>query len=233
VSGLELTTLGEELLDDPAADPAAVRESLRNIARSNRWFGGRSAVRHGLERLCHGVPAGTTLTLLDLGTGLGDLPLDAVRWAAPRGIRIRPIGLERSRAAASLAEAAGLPMMLGCGGSLPIKPRSVDIVLVSQVAHHLAGKALEQMVRDLDAVARLGVVLADLRRSRLALIAFWLGSRLLRFDSATRADGLTSVRRSFTRDELDQLLTRAGVSARVESRPGFRLVATWRTDRSR
>ena len=61
------------------------------------------------------------------------------------------------------------------------------------------------------------------------MLGFWFGSRLLRFDSATRADGLTSVRRSYTREELDTLLARAGVAARVESRPGFRLVATWRT----
>ena len=229
MSTLELTSVGEELLDNPGADPAAVRESLRNIARSNRWFGGRSAVRHGLGRLFEGLPRGTTLTLLDLGTGLGDLPLDATRWAARRGIRLQPIGLERSRPAAALARAAGLPMMLGCGGSLPLKPRSVDIVLVSQVAHHLASKTLERMVQELDAIARLGVVLADLRRARLAMLGFWFGSRLLRFDSATRADGLTSVRRSYTREELDTLLARAGVSARVESRPGFRLVATWRT----
>jgi len=229
VSGLELTTIGEELLDDPRADPSAVRESLRNIARSNRWFGGRSAVRHGLARLCGEVPPGSTLTLLDLGTGLGDLPLDAARWAARHGFRLVPIGLERNRAAAALASEAGLPVVVGCAGSLPLKPGSVDIVLVSQLAHHLASDTVVRMVRDLDAVARVGVVLADLRRATLALFGFWLGSRLLGFDQATRADGLTSVRRSYTADELARLLGRAGVRARVERRPGFRLVATWRT----
>jgi len=105
VNGVELATIGRELLDDPAADPAAVRESLHNIARSNRWFGGRQAVRHGLAQLCRGLPAGMTLTMLDVGTGLGDLPLDAVRWGAGRGIRLVPFGLERSRPAAVLARA--------------------------------------------------------------------------------------------------------------------------------
>ena len=32
--------LGSELLDDPGADPVAVRTSLTNIARANRLFGG-------------------------------------------------------------------------------------------------------------------------------------------------------------------------------------------------
>lgn len=229
MNGVELATIGRELLDDPAADPAAVRESLHNIARSNRWFGGRSAVRHGLGRLCRDLPAGTTLTMLDVGTGLGDLPRDAVKWAASRGIRLIPFGLERSRPAAQLARDAGLPMILGCAGTLPIKPRSVDIVVLSQVAHHLHGDAVIRMARELTRVARVGVVLADLRRSRLAMIGFWFGSRMLRFDPATRADGLTSVRRSYTRMELKTLLSRAGLDAKVEQRPGFRLVATWRS----
>ena len=165
-------------------------------------------VRHGLARLCRGLPSGSTLTMLDVGTGLGDLPADAVRWGASRGIRLVPFGLERSRPAAELARDAGLPMVLGCAGSLPIKRGSVDIVVLSQVAHHLHGDAVISMARELTSVARIGVVLADLRRSRLAMLGFWIGSRLLRFDPATRADGLTSVRRSYTRMELKTLLSR-------------------------
>ncbi|HYC31596.1 MAG TPA: hypothetical protein VEB59_04860, partial [Gemmatimonadales bacterium] len=65
------SSVGTELLDDPGADPAAVAESLRNISRSNRWFGGAGAVRHGLSEVLHGVSHGTGLTLLDLGTGAG------------------------------------------------------------------------------------------------------------------------------------------------------------------
>lgn len=170
-----------------------------------------------------------TLTMLDVGTGLGDLPLDAVKWGAGRGIRLVPFGLERSRPAAMLARDAGLPMILGCAGALPIKHRSVDIVVLSQVAHHMHCDAVMRMARELTMVARVGVVLADLRRSRLAMIGFWFGSRMLRFDPATRADGLTSVRRSYTRMELKTLLSRAGIDAKVEQRPGFRLVATWRS----
>src|SRR5919107_1489287 len=88
VAGLSITSIGAELLDDPRADPGAVAESLRNIARANRWFGGATAVRYGLRRTLGAVPPGTALTLLDLGTGLGDLPQVAVRWGAARGIRI-------------------------------------------------------------------------------------------------------------------------------------------------
>jgi hypothetical protein len=43
----------------------------------------------------------------------------------------------------------------------------------------------------------------------------------------TIADGMTSIRRGFSRRELLELLARAGIDGQVHRRPGFRLVATW------
>jgi hypothetical protein len=226
---LGITPVGIELLDDPAADPETVIRSLRNVARANRWFGGAAAVRHGLERLLRGVPSGRPLTLLDLGTGAGDLPPRAVRWARRRGYPLRPVGLELSRTAAAMARRAGVPCAVACAGAPPMREKSVDLVLVSQVAHHLSPDATVRLFRTCDALARIGVVIADLRRGRMAPIAFWVGARALRFDPSTMADGITSIRRGYTPGELRALLAEAGVSARVSRRPGYRLVATWRT----
>lgn len=120
-------------------------------------------------------------------------------------------------------------MVQGCAGQLPVRARGVDVVLISQVAHHLAPEAAVQLFRDASEAARVGVVVADLRRSELAVAAFRVGSALLRFDRVTRDDGITSVRRGYQVDELRGLVRRAGYEARVERRPGFRLLATWRT----
>ena len=93
VSSLTAPPPGTELLDDPAADPEVVRRSLGDIARSNRWFGGAAAVRFALERILDAVVPGTTLSLIDIGTGLGDLPRSAARWGAARGIPAAAGGL--------------------------------------------------------------------------------------------------------------------------------------------
>ncbi len=227
VAGLSITSLGTELLDDPAANPAAVAESLRNIARANRWFGGVAAVRSGLRRTLGDVPPGTTLSLLDLGTGRGDLPRMAIRWGARRGIRVIPVAIELNRVAATLASRAGIPTALACAGAPPIRAKSVDVVLVSQVAHHLTAASVIQLLRTCDQLARRAVIVADLRRHRMAAAAFWCGARLLGFDPVTVADGMTSIRRGFSRKELRGLLARAEIEGRVDRRPGFRLVATW------
>ena len=227
MAGLSITSLGEELLDDPAANPGAVAESLRNIGRANRWFGGAAAVRFGLARTLAGVPRGTTLTLLDLGTGLGDLPLVASRWAEARGIRIVPVGLELNRVAAALASGGGVPTALACAGTPPIRDKSVDVVLVSQVAHHLTRASVVDLLRTCDRLARRAAIVADLRRSPIAPPAFWFGARLLGFDPVTVADGMTSIRRGFTRAEMRSLMVSAGIDGRVHRRPGCRLVASW------
>jgi SAM-dependent methyltransferase len=117
---------------------------------------------------------------------------------------------------------------VGCAGATPLRDKSVDLVLVSQVAHHLSDQSAVRLFRECDRVARRAVVIADLRRGRLGPLAFWVGARALRFDPVTVADGMTSIRRGYTTRELEDLLGAAGVRATVERRPGYRLVATWR-----
>ncbi len=228
MTGLATATVGVELLDDPAADPLVVRSSLRHIARSNRWLGGRAALRHGLGLVLRGFTPASPLTLLDVGTGAGDLPAVAERWAARRSIVLRPLGLDRSLAAAALARDGGIPAMVGCAGSLPMQDRSVDLVLVSQLIHHLRRDAAIRILQECDRVARVGVIVTDLERARLAVAGFWVAARLLRFDRPTRLDGITSVRRGYSLQEFRGLFREAGIAARCDCKPPYRLVATWR-----
>jgi SAM-dependent methyltransferase len=227
MSRLTPAPTGREILDDLNADPVAVTRSLGNIARANKWFGGLAAVRFGLRRLLSGIQG--PVTLLDVGTGTGDIPLMAARWAADRGIRLKPLGIERHPVAARVAFRNGLPMVMACGGALPIRTGSVDVVVVSQVAHHLDSGSCVTLFRECNRVGRLGTVVADLRRSRAAAAGFWIGSRLLRFDPVTCADGITSLRRGFTIGEFRELLRQAGIEGVVEYRPGARLIATWKS----
>lgn len=225
---LTIAPLGTELLDDPGADPALATESLRNITRANRWFGGAAAVRYGLRRMLGDAPAGATFSLLDLGTGAGDLPRAASAWAERRGVHLVPVGIERSRVAAGLAHAAGLPCAVACAGAPPVRDKSVDVVLVSQVVHHLDSASAARLFRTCDRLARRAVIVTDLRRGALGPVTFWVGARTLRFDPITVADGMTSIRRGYTTAELRLLLAGAGVRAAVARRPGYRLVAAWR-----
>jgi SAM-dependent methyltransferase len=218
-----------ELLDDPHADGAEVLASLRDVARANRFLGGTSAALHRLDELLRPVPSGATVTLLDVGTGTGDIPRAAREHAARAGIRLRLLAVERHPAAARhTARGGDVTALLADGAALPFAPRSVDVVLCSQLLHHFRGPALTAIVVELRRVARLGVVIAELVPSRLAALGLWLASYPLRFRPVSRRDGVTSVLRGFTGPALHRACAAAGVDAEVRIHPLFRVTAAWR-----
>lgn len=217
--------IGVEVLDDPAADPALVRAQLGDLTVLNRWFGGAAAVTGVLLPL---LPrAGSVCTLLDVGTGAGDIPRAVTRAAARRGVRVVAIGLDRLPSAAQVARNEGLPMIIGEGAALPVGSKSVDFVVASQVLHHLDANVAARWIAELDRVARCAVVISDLRRSWLAMAALWAVSFMLRLHPTTRHDGVLSLRRGYTASELKTLLGTAAVKALVWRRPISRLVAVW------
>ena len=225
---------GIELLDDPRADPVAVERELHDIARLNALFGGTRAVVRELERIFEkGEEKGAAWTLLDVGTGLGDIPRAAAASARRHGITLRTVGVEINRAAAASAMRAdrsgALTLVLADGNTLPFSPRSVDIVIASQVLHHLPPDVAIRWIATFNALARRGVVIAYLRRSRVAMAAVWLVSFPLGFDAVTRHDAVLSLQRGYTRQEMNALLTAAGVAPVARRRPGFRMVAAWET----
>jgi len=230
-SRLVVSSIGTELLDDPATDPALVRRMLADIARCNRWLGGTAAVRYGLARLLDASDRGREFTLFDIGTGAADLPRAAQRWARHRGISLAPLGLERIPAAAAVAQSCGVPVILGCAGALPLRDGSVDIVLVSQVAHHLDHDSAVRLFTECSRIARRGVIVADLHRRWFAAPGFRAAGRLLGVHAMTIDDGVTSLRRGYSLDEMRALCVAADVkNVNVAARLGARVVATWRTD---
>lgn len=216
-----------ELMDDPAADPGAVIASLKDVAQANRLFGGVAAALQRLDEFFRREPPGAVLTLLDVGTGLGDIPRAAARRAAASGRRLRLLGIERSRAAARAASGGDLAAILADGSALPLRRRAVDLVLCSQVLHHTRGATQIKLLAELDRVARLGVVVADIRRSALAAAGIWVAASLLRFHPASRRDGVISVLRGFTPAELARVCAAAGLRASVRRHAGYRVTAAW------
>jgi 2-polyprenyl-3-methyl-5-hydroxy-6-metoxy-1,4-benzoquinol methylase len=226
--------IGTELLDDRQADPALVGSELRDIARLNALFGGTRAVMEALVPLFRAAArdAGCGMrdarwTLLDVGTGSGDIARAAVAAARRHGLELTPLGIDLNRTAARLARSGGLAMIVADGSRLPLGPRSVDVVVASQVLHHLPRPAAVRWIAAFDRMARRAVVLADLRRSRVAMGGVWAASFGLGMSSVTRHDAVVSLRRGYTRREFDALLVAAGVPARARYRPGFRIVAAW------
>jgi len=113
------------------------------------------------------------------------------------------------------------------GSWLPLGPRSVDVVLASQVLHHVPRAVAVRWIAAFDRVARRAVILADLRRSRAAMAGVWVASFGLVMSGVTRHDAVVSLKRGYTTQEFDEMLQEAGVRAAAGYRHGARIVAAW------
>lgn len=221
---------GFEYLDDPATPPAVRERSLRDVRVSNILLGGTHAVLTELRRV---LPAlGERATLLDVGTGIADIPAASARLAERRGVRLTTFAVDEAE---SLLHASATRVDHGiCADArrLPLADASVDLVTCSQVLHHFADDEVPAVLRELNRVARRCVVVSDLRRSWIAATGFWVIAWPLRFHPVTRHDGFTSVLRGFTAGELARHVRSAtGRVPDVRRHPGFRVTATWRSDR--
>jgi ubiquinone/menaquinone biosynthesis C-methylase UbiE len=215
---------GAEILDDPATPEDVRAAAMADVERSNGLFGGARAVERVVVPLLREGRGGL---LLDIGTGRGDIPERIVRRMRRERIEVAAIGLDRSEAAARTARAgmAGVANAL----DLPIRSRSVDVVVCSQVLHHFFDEEMRRVVAELHRVSRGWVVIADLRRGLVPAVGFWLASFVFRFHWATRLDGVTSVMRGFTTAELETLVRSVTGTTPVVRRGLFwRVTAAWK-----
>ncbi len=219
---------GVELLDDPGVDPALATRSLRDVVRSNRLFGGQRAVLASLASLIEQASPGAVLVLLDVGTGLGDIPRAVRTHAERRGAHVVTVGLELTVALAAAARPAARDVLCGDARMLPFATGSIDVVTCSQVLHHFDGPEADALLQELTRVAKRLVVVSDLRRSWLAVSLLWLASFPLGFHPVSRHDGIVSILRGYTASELGDIVRRAvDRTPAVRNRLGWRITAAW------
>ena len=201
-----------ELLDRGVLPPAELATNLDDLARLNRLPGGAAASTDGVARLFDGAAG----RVLDVGTGGGDIPL---RMAA-RGWSVVALDSDPEVLAIARRATAAEPaveVVAGDGRSLPFPDAEFDVAHCSLLIHHLDRGEAVALLREMGRVARLGVVVNDLRRGWLPLLATAVGVAVLGRCRATRHDGLLSVRRAYTVDELDGLLGEANLQVRHRS----------------
>lgn len=215
---------GIEYLDDPTIDDAIREQSIGDVMRANRWLGGLRAAAIEVRAALSGRDGAT---VLDVGTGFGDI-VSFVANDATQATPLTTIGVDD---APSLLVSARRRMTFGVCASalaLPFRDRSVDVVFCSQLLHHFEFPDAARLVREMNRVARIAVIISDLRRSWIAAAGFWLVSFPMRFHWVTRHDGTLSVLRGFTSSELREIVHSAtGAAPRINSRLGFRLTARW------
>ncbi|HVX86058.1 MAG TPA: methyltransferase domain-containing protein [Phycisphaerae bacterium] len=208
-----------EWMDDPAVDPAQLAASLRFIRRVNRYLGGSHAILHHLRRWSQKWPPSSAITLLDIATGSADIPLAILKWARRRhhpvhifALDNHPITLHLAAAHIKKAQHSGpstqdLHLIRGDALALPFPDRSIDYVLSSMFFHHLPDSLIPRALAEMLRVARRGIIVNDLLRSRFARIA--IHALTLFASPIDKHDARLSVKKAWTRPTVESWATSA------------------------
>lgn len=196
-----------ELLDDDLGTSAEVAGSLIDLRHINAWFGGMRTTTELLREVAR-ASGFRKLTLLEVGSGAGDVPLAAQRVLAGRGIGLQITLLDR---VSSHLPRAGVTAIAGDALQLPFRDGAFDVVSSSLLAHHFEPGALVKFGRECLRVSGQAVLINDLIRSRLHLALVYLGLPLFR-SRVTWHDAPASVRRSYTCAEMRKFLADTSAS---------------------
>jgi ubiquinone/menaquinone biosynthesis C-methylase UbiE len=121
-----------------------------------------------------------------------------------------------------------LTLVQADGVCLPFHARTFDIVVCSTMLHHLDWHQGIALLHSMAAVARYGVVVNDLVRSRLPYYAARLVLPVVARNHVTRHDGPLSVLRAYSVEEVREMARLAGLApAHVCTALGYRFLLVY------
>lgn len=192
-----------ERMDAPDCDPDTLTRTYQQFGLINRAVTGwrRTWVRYVRPALS---PSGMN-TLLDIGSGGGDVPRAFARWAASDGIRLQITAIDPDERAHAFAinqpTTPGLTYRRALSSELVAEGRTYDVVTSNHVLHHLTTDELAGLLGDSKALSTRLSIHNDIERSSLGFALFGVATLPFR-GSFIRQDGLTSIRRSYLASEL-------------------------------
>ena len=220
-----------EVMDQADLDANLHVRALRGLGRINFFSHSAGILWPALAELARTM-APRVPRILDIATGGGDVPIRLFRRAQRAGLELHFEGCDVSPVALEYAgaRAAGTPIRFFVYNALTGPALDgYDAIMCSLFLHHLEeAQAISLLVRMAEMAGRL-VLVNDLQRGAIGLLAAHLVTRLLTTSPVVRIDGPRSVEAAFTAAEARVLAERAGLcGARVSRRWPFRWLLTWR-----
>lgn len=221
-------TAVKEWMDNPNCDKDELFNTYRQFSTVNslisQW---QKIYREEIRPLAQQMS--NPLRLLDIGFGGGDIPLNLARWSQNDDIVIDITAIETDPRALQFVNMVETPrnvdFQLISSSELLSTGKKFDVVISNHLLHHLNEHEFHNLLKEAQDLSTHKVLFNDIERSDIAWLCFNLLARPIFRSSFITHDGLASIRRSFTKNELREAVA-GGWS--VQRLFPFRLLLSYR-----
>jgi 2-polyprenyl-3-methyl-5-hydroxy-6-metoxy-1,4-benzoquinol methylase len=194
-----------ERMDDPACNLQKLENTYRHFRIVNQILSGWHGVYERYLRKC--LADGSSL--LDIGCGGGDVLRQLAFWARRDGLKVKFVGTDLDTRALEYARSRpclpNITFQQASSSDLVRSRQTFDVVISNHLLHHLQNDEVHALCKDSEQLAKKIVIHNDLRRSGLAYVNY-AATKLIFWNSFVTEDGLLSIRRSFSRGELESVV---------------------------
>ena len=223
----ERDTVIREIMDQPDCDKQKLFNTYRYFKYINRMLSGWNVIYKKYIRPLL-AELGGSATLLDIGSGGADIPFYLAECAQNDQFNLKTTAIDTDPKAFEFihqiedAPTSTITFRNVHTSALIEENKRFDIVISNHLLHHLTDPDLRELTQHARQLSRHSVLMNDIRRCDTAYALFYLGTRLVPKKSFIHIDGLISIKRSFTRYELINLLP---ADWKVQTPYPFRLLA--------
>ena len=196
----------DEIMDNFLMEGEMLRESLDKIAAINRRLGGNKVTLDGLRSLLKDEPEGTTISIIDLGCGGGDMLRTVAEYGRKHKYIFKITGIDANEYTINYARqlSTNYPEISYTKMDVlsdEFSGLQFDIALATLFLHHFKNEEIETLLTVVTKKAGKGVIINDLHRSKAAYYLFKLVCLFIS-NPMVKKDGAVSVLRAFKKNEL-------------------------------
>lgn len=196
-----------EIMDDFQMEGAILKDALDKIAKINQLLGGNHLTLQGVQSLLKDIDKNEVITIVDIGCGNGDMLRYIAEFGDSKGYKLKLIGIDAN--AFTIKHAKKLSkhypnISYQCENifSTVFSELKYDILLCTLTLHHFKEEEIINLVSIFYSNSKVGIVINDLQRSKVAYRLFQVICFLFRLNKMSSEDGLISILRGFKKEEL-------------------------------
>ncbi len=215
-----------EFMDDPNGDIRMLWHTLRHFELINRFLTRSRPLFTEMLKACMANSTLQKLTIADIGGGGGDFCRWLSGFCSDRRISSKILCIDSDKRVTEYAKRA-------CRGYRDIEvlhldaweidsiSKPIDFIITNNFLHHVPDDRIPGLLKKFHSIARRGFCINDLHRRRGAYVCFGLLAWIFFRSGFTLYDGLISIRKGFTPDEMDQYIRLADLTGKISIRTVF------------